>query len=152
MNFTWDALEAANTAYTRLARAYLELPPSQMKPDPAFLRDFYACIADDLNTPQALARVWDLLRDQSVTPAAKRASLQEADRVLGLGLGDSGPVARVTVISTDDLPEEVRRLVSARREARENKDYKKSDDLRAQIAKKGFDVKDTPDGQKVTKK
>jgi cysteinyl-tRNA synthetase len=152
MNFTWDALEAANTAYTRLARAYLELPPSQMKPDPAFLRDFYACIADDLNTPQALARVWDLLRDQSVAPTAKRASLQEADRVLGLGLGDSGPVARVTVISTDDLPEEVRRLVSARREARENKDYKKSDDLRAQIAKKGFDVKDTPDGQKVTKK
>lgn len=152
MNFTWDAIEGANTAYARLARAFLELPPSQLKPDPAFLKDFYAAIADDLNTPQALARVWDLLRDQSITPTVKRASLQEADRVLGLGLGESGPVARVTVISVADLPDEVQRLVSARQEARDNKDYKKSDDLRAQIAKKGFDVKDAPDGQKVTKK
>ena len=152
MNFTWDPLETADTAYTRLARAYLELPPSQLRPDQAFLRDFYAAIAEDLNTAQAIARVWDLLRDQKITPAVKRASLQEADRVLGLGLGDSGPVARVTVISTDDLPDEVRRLVSARKEARDAKDFKKSDDLRAQIAKRGFDVKDTPDGQKVTKK
>lgn len=152
MNFTWDAIEGANTAYTRLARAYLELPPSNLRPDPAFLKDFYAAIADDFNTPQALACVWDLLRNQDIAPAVKRASLQEADRVLGLGLGESGPVARVTVISVADLPEEVQRLVSARQEARDNKDYKRSDDLRAQIAKKGYDVKDAPDGQKVTKK
>ncbi len=152
MNFTWDAIEGANTAYTRLARAYLELPPSSLKPDPAFIKDFYAAVADDLNTPQALGRVWDLLRDPGLAPAVKRASLAEADKILGLGLGESGPVARVTVISVGDLPEEVQRLVSARGEARDNKDYKKSDELRAQIAKKGFDVKDGPDGQKVTKK
>lgn len=152
MNFTWDALEGAATAYTRLARAFLELPPSQLRPDPTFSRDFYAAIADDLNVPQALGRVWDLLRDPAVAPAVKRASLAEADRVLGLGLGESGPVARVTVISMGDLPNDVQRLVSARQEARDSKDYKKSDDLRAQIAKHGFDIKDTPDGQKVTKK
>ncbi len=152
MNFTWDAIEGANTAYTRLARAFLELPPSQMRPDPKFSKDFYACLADDLNTPQAVALVWDLLRDQKITPAVKRASLTEADRILGLGLGESGPVARVTVISTADLPDDVQRLVSARQEARDNKDYKKSDDLRAQIGKYGFDIKDAPDGQKVTKK
>lgn len=152
MNFTWDAIEGANTAYLRLSRAFLELPPSNLQPDAAFLRDFYAAIADDLNTAQALARAWDMLRDTGITPAVKRASLQEADRILGLGLGQSGPVARVTVISVGDLPDEVQRLLSAREEARQNKDFKKSDDLRAQIAKKGFEVKDTPDGQKVTKK
>ena len=152
MNFTWDAIEGANTAYTRLARAFLELPPSQMRPDPEFIKNFYAALAEDLNTPQAVALVWDLLRDQAIAPAVKRVSLAEADRVLGLGLGESGPVARVTVISMGDLPDEVKRLLSARQEARDNKDYKKSDDLRAQIAKKGFDVKDAPDGQKVTKK
>lgn len=152
MNFTWDAIEGASTAYTRLARAFLELPPSQMRPDPEFLKDFYAAIADDLNTPQAIGRVWDLLRDPAVAPAVKRASLAEADRILGLGLGQSGPVARVTVISTADLPQDVQRLVSARQEARDNKDFKKSDDLRAAIAKKGYDIKDAPDGQKVTKK
>lgn len=152
MNFTWDAIEAANTAYTRLTRAFLELPPSNLKPDVPFMRDFLAAIADDLNTPQAIARIWDLLREPSISPAVKRASLQEADKILGLGLGQSGPVAKVTVISMGDLPDEVQRLVSAREEARANKDYKKSDELRAQIAKKGFDVKDTPDGQKVTKK
>ena len=152
MNFTWDAIEGANTAYQRLTRAYLELPPSTLRPDTQFIQAFYAAIADDLNTPQALALVWDLLRDPQITPAVKRASLAEADRILGLGLGASGPVARVTVISTGDLPDEVQRLLSAREEARQNKDFKKSDDLRAQIAKKGFEVKDTPEGQKVTKK
>ncbi|MDB5225376.1 MAG: cysS [Candidatus Adlerbacteria bacterium] len=152
MNFTWDAVEGANTAYGRLVRAYLELPPSQMRPDETFLKDFYAAIADDLNTPQALARVWELLRDPAIIPAVKRASLAEADKILGLGLGDSGPVARVSVISVDDLPEDVQRLIAAREEARTNKDFKKSDDLRAQIAKKGFEVKDAPGGQKVTKK
>lgn len=152
MNFTWDAIEGANTAYGRLTRAFLELPPSNLKPDAKFMRDFLAAIADDLNTPQALARVWDMLRDPELIPALKRASLAEADKILGLGLGHSGPVAKVTVISTGDLPDEVQRLVAAREEARRNKDYKRSDDLRAQIAKKGFDVKDTPDGQKVTKK
>ncbi|MBP7770684.1 MAG: cysteine--tRNA ligase [Candidatus Pacebacteria bacterium] len=152
MNFTWDAIEGANTAYTRLARAFLELPPSNLKPDPQFIKEFYAAIAEDLNTPQAVALVWELLRNPDIAPAVKRVSLAEADRILGLGLGESGPVARVTVISVGDLPNDVQRLVSAREEARINKDYKKSDDLRAQIAKKGFDVKDAPDGQKVTKK
>lgn len=151
-NFTWDAIEGANTAYMRLTRAYLELPPSNLAPDPAFIKDFYAAIADDLGTPQAIARMWDMLRDQELAPAVKRASLAEADKILGLGLGASGPVARVTVISVGDLPGDVQRLLSAREEARQNKDFKKSDDLRAQIAKFGYEVKDTPDGQKVTKK
>jgi cysteinyl-tRNA synthetase len=151
-NFTWDAIEGANTAYGRLARAFLELPPSQLQADPTFLKDFYAAIADDLNMPQALARVWDLLRDPAVAPAVKRASLAQADKILGLGLGEQGPVARVSVISVADLPEEVQRLVAARGEARELKDFKKSDDLRAQILKKGYQIKDTAEGQKVTKK
>jgi cysteinyl-tRNA synthetase len=152
MNFTWDAIEGANTAYGRLARAYLELPPSHLKPDQKFLSDFYAAIADDLNTPQALARVWELLKDPTVTPAVKRVSLAEADRVLGLGLGEQGPMARVSVISVGDLPEEVQRLVMAREVARKNKDYKKSDELRAAMLKAGYEVKDTADGQKISKK
>jgi cysteinyl-tRNA synthetase len=152
MNFTWDAIEGADTAYQRLARAFLELPPSSMRPDPQFMQDFYAAIADDLNTPQAIGRVWELLRDPQVAPAVKRASLAQADKILGLGLGESGPMARVSVISLGDLPEDVQRLVAARQEARDNKDFKKSDDLRAQVAKKGYEVKDTAEGQKVTKK
>ena len=151
-NFTWDAVEGANTAYTRLSRAFLELPPSNLAPDAAFIRDFNAAIADDLNTPQALARMWDLLKDPEITPAVKRASLTVADRILGLGLGESGPTARLNVISVGDLPDEVQRLLSAREEARTSKNFKKSDDLRLEIAKKGFVVKDTPEGQKVTKK
>ena len=152
MNFTWNAIEGANTAYGRLSRAFLELPPSQLKPDAKFLHDFYAAIADDLNTPQALARVWELIKDPTVTPAVKRVSLAEADKILGLGLGEQGPVARVSVISVGDLPDEVQRLVMAREQARRNKDYKKSDELRAQILKAGYETKDTAEGQKITKK
>ncbi|HEY4501587.1 MAG TPA: cysteine--tRNA ligase [Candidatus Paceibacterota bacterium] len=152
MNFTWDAIEGANTAYGRLSRVFLELPPSHLKPDQKFLADFYAAMADDLNTPQALARVWELVKDPTVTPAVKRVSLAEADKILGLGLGEQGPTARVSVISVGDLPEEVQRLVLAREVARKNKDYKKSDELRTAILKAGYEAKDTADGQKITKK
>ena len=52
------------------------------------MKEFYAAIANDLDTPRALALVWELVKDSSVSPATKRASLLMADKILALGTGN----------------------------------------------------------------
>ncbi len=151
INFTWEAVEGANAALGRLKRLYLELPSSRLPADASFLQDFYAAIAEDLNTPRALARVWDMVRDESLTPAVKKSSLVVADKLLGLGLGETGPRAKLP-IKTEDLPEGIQELIAARESARANKDFEKADELRREIESGGFELKDTPEGPKVTKK
>lgn len=150
-NFTWDALEGADTTFTRLQRFFLSLPAAQEPADPVFVGDFYTAIADDLNTPIALARVWELVKDTTVSPAAKRASLVLADAVLGIGLSEKQRAAKLTV-GTDELPAAVQALVVEREEARRAKDFERSDALRDKIQAEGYEIQDTPGKQEVSKK
>jgi cysteinyl-tRNA synthetase len=151
MNFTWDALTGADTALKRLRRTFLELPKGGVA-NAEFLKDFYNAIANDLDTPKALARVWDFVKDDSIAPADKRASLLEADKILGFGLGTKGAEAKLVVLEESDLPEEVQTLLDERNLARIAKNYQRSDELRIQIEGLGYDLTDTVEGQKITKK
>ncbi len=149
MNFTWEAIEAADTALGRLTRLYHELPPSGLAPNVAFLQKFYIAIANDLNTAQALAHLWDMLKDPAISPAVKRASLFEADKILGLGLAD--PQKTIKMHVGEEFPAEVSTLLKEREEARKNKDFAKADELREKIQGLGYEIKDTPEGPTLTK-
>jgi cysteinyl-tRNA synthetase len=143
MNFTWEALEGANAALVRLARAYHELPDGT--PDQNFLKMFYAAIADDLDTPKALALVWKNIK------TLNKATLVETDNILGLGLAEVRPMQKLEISHTD-LPEDVRELLNSREAARAKKDFAKADEFRAEIESAGYDLKDTPEGPQITKK
>jgi cysteinyl-tRNA synthetase len=145
MNFTWEAIEGADTALKRLVRAYLEMPEGG-EPDTKFLEEFYKAIANDLDTPKALALVWEHIK------TLNRATLAEADKILGLGLTEVKPPYKLAVVAQTDLPEEVQVLVKEREAARHEKDFAKADDLRGQIEALGYNIKDTPEGQKLSKK
>jgi cysteinyl-tRNA synthetase len=145
MNFTWEAIEGADTALKRLVRAYLETPEGG-KPDATFLQEFYKAVANDLDTPKALALVWEHIKNLN------QATLAEADKVLGLGLDDTRPPQKLAVVEQSDLPEDVQMLAKEREAARESKDFDKSDNLREQIEAQGYNIKDTPEGQKLSKK
>lgn len=152
MNFTWESIEAADQALKRLRHMYLELPPSNLPVDRQFADDFYAALAEDLNTPRALARVWEMLKDPALSPAQKRVCLALADKLLALGLADKGPSASLKVIPATELPEGIRELVASREAARNGKDYAKADEFRAELESAGYVIKDTPQGPQVTKK
>jgi cysteinyl-tRNA synthetase len=145
MNFTWEAIEGADTALKRLVRAYLEMPEGG-EPNAAFLQEFYKAIANDLDTPKALALVWEHIKNLN------RTTLAEADKILGLGLTEVKPPYKLAVLAQTDLPEEVQTLVKEREAARNNKDFAKADELRGQIEALGYEIKDTPEGQKLSKK
>lgn len=154
MNFTWEAIEGANTALLKLTRFFFEElgKTKEGEPDPMFVKHFTDALADDLNTSQALARMWELVRDDTTAPETKKASLIFADKILGLGFTEAHAAKKIAVIETNELPEEVQNLLNERKEARDAKDFAKSDELRAKIEELGFVVKDSPDGPQITKK
>lgn len=157
VNFTWNALDAAAQAYARLEKYFVEtlLPLKGGEIDAAYRRRFHEAINDDLDTPKALAVVWELIKDKNVEGKNKKATLLDFDRVLGLGLIQDKKKLRtrtsISVVELKDLPEETRLLVIAREEMREKKDWAKADELREEISKQGYTVEDLPEGPKVTK-
>ncbi len=139
VNFTWEALEANQNALTKLYNLVESLPaPSEA--DTNYVEKLVAAMSDDLDTPKVVALVWEIAKDESLDPAIKHATLLAADDILGLGLHDMKIV---------EIPAEVTKLVDERAEARNNKDWSASDTLRDQIRELGFDVLDTPEGQKI---
>lgn len=154
MNFTWDAIEGANTSLQRLTRFFFE----DIKKSPGtgetstFRKDFTEAIANDLDTPRALARIWELIKDETSSEAHKRECLIFADSILGLGFTEAGEGKKIAVIETEDLPGEVQELVEERAAARAAKNFAKSDELRAKIESLGYELKDTAEGALVTLK
>lgn len=143
VNFIWEAMEAAQTALKRLYSLYLELGEGEKgQVNEEYKNKFTEYINDDLNTPRALSLLWDVIKDENLTPADKKATVLDFDKVLGLGFAD---------LKQEEIPEEVAKLIQEREEARKNKDFKKSDELREKINSLGYEIKDTPEGQKVSK-
>ncbi|MBS3923540.1 MAG: cysteine--tRNA ligase [Nitrosarchaeum sp.] len=142
MNFNWEALEASEVALKRLYRQYLDLGANVGQISPEYQNKFRERISDDLDTPRAISLLWDLMKDENVSNADKKATILDFDRVLSLGFAD---------LKEDEVPEEIQNLVLEREEARKNKNFQRSDELRDKIYSLGYEVKDTDQGQKVYK-
>lgn len=142
LNFTWEALEASETAYKRMNSAVHELPDGG-KPHTESVQKALSFVADDLDTPKALALIWDILKDSQITPADKKATILKIDALLGLITEEKK--------ETVSLPPEVQALAEERKQARLKKDWKKSDELRSAINAQGFEIKDTPTGYTLTR-
>ena len=104
------------------------------------MKDFNEAMENDLGAPQALSILWKLVKDSSVSEADKLAVLYHMDRILGLGLPEAEKKTE-TVGTEEDL-----KLLQERAEAKKNKDYKRADEIRDELKKRGFNVKDTPSG------
>jgi cysteinyl-tRNA synthetase len=133
MTYKEEALEQASAALINLRRAVANLGNDNGQIENNFKTQFTEAINDDLNMPQAIAILNNLIK-ADLDPAVKRATINEFDKVLALNL------------IADELPEEIKVLTQKRLEARNNKDWKLSDDLREQIEAKGFIVEDGQNG------
>ncbi len=85
VNFTWEALEAANNAFEKLKRFVGPLS-ALGEVSEEYKKQFAQKLENDLNTPQAVAVLWTLVKDKDVSPEDKLATLLDFDKVLGLGL------------------------------------------------------------------
>lgn len=147
MEFTWESLTGAETALKRLRRTLHTLNADSPVSDPSVLAQyrqiFTEYINKDLDTPKALALIWEVLKDASLCDADKKSLILSFDTVLGLSLHAH---------KETEIPLEVQTLILERNTARENKNFALSDSLRTQIEALGFEVLDTPEGTKVEKR
>ncbi|MBX4186846.1 MAG: cysteine--tRNA ligase [Candidatus Doudnabacteria bacterium] len=144
LNFTDESMTAAQNALNNLYQeiSTYEEPKGNC---PQFEQNFEEAMDDDLNTPKAIAIMWDLINTDEFPTAAKTETLFKFDQVLGLKLKEVWEAAKV-------LPDTVKELVSQREAARKAKDFSRSDELRKAIESNGYILEDTPDGYRLKKK
>lgn len=146
MNFTWEALKGAEAALNRLR---LEIAKWD-KPKigcAEFEEKFLQAINNDLNLPEALSIVWDLVKSDYPS-SAKAESLFKFDEVLGLNLAKSKELLKKKAL---EIPKSIMEMVREREKLRRQKHYGQSDQLRNKIKKLGYKVLDTEKGTEVSK-
>lgn len=143
-NFTWESLEAAQHALERLRTGARALPrPEDENSLTADLKEsIESAWRDDLNMPLLLARAWEIVKREDLSPLLRAEALNYADSVLGLNLF-APPLS---------IPEEVLSLVKRRNEARDLGNFEESDRLRVEIRSLGYDLKDTKSGVELTRR
>src|SRR3989344_3648096 len=142
MNFNWEALEGAETALKRLYGLYMSLGEKIGKVDKEYQEKFKEFVFDDLDTPRALSLLWDVLKDEKISNANKKATILDFDKVLGLDFAN---------LKEEKISEAILKLVEEREEVRKNKDFKKSDELIKKINSLGYEIEDKNSGYKINK-
>ncbi len=148
INFTWEGIEATSKSLERLRKSYQThlkgtdiLSEEDMKKLAELEEKFHRAINDDMNMPVALSYVWDVAKfDKKSKDVAE--VLSKFDTVLGI---------KIDKEENQELPQEVIDLIEQREEAREQKDWAKSDILRDEIKNLGYEIKDTKDGLEIKK-
>jgi cysteinyl-tRNA synthetase len=168
LQFNWDNLDAARNAFTRLKNRIIEFKTSSEQNQKTVNEDvnspersrraddsneliadykqrYLEAVNDDLNIPAGLAVLWDVVRNDLLSPNTRLELLYDFDKVLGLGLKD------VKEKSGDEIPEEVMSLVNQRTQAKKNKNFKLADELRNKVKEMGYVIIDKKDGVEIKK-
>ena len=164
INFSREQFEAANASLNRLYTARNSLrfqvengEDRPMTPDEkaftgrlkTYEKRFDDAMDDDMNTADALGAIFELVKDANVT--IQQGASREAAKAALTSLEAVCDVLGLLAKKEDELPEEIAALVRERAEARKNKDWARSDELRNRIVSAGYILEDTKQGQKVRK-
>jgi cysteinyl-tRNA synthetase len=155
LNFTMEGLAAARTALARVdawRERLVQTAGSETHSEepPADTEGFFSSLDDDLNVSGALAVLFETLRESNRRMDGGELTASQARGLLDWLARVDGVLALEPEVAAG-IPSEVEELAAARASARAAKEWKKSDELRDQIAALGWTVKDTKDGQKLTK-
>ena len=111
-----------------------------------YLANFDKALCDDLSTPRALAELWGVLKDTSISPADALAAAFDMDAVLGLNLREEADKRAGSHDEDPAFAAEIENLIQKRKEAKEARDYGRADEIRQQLKEKGITLEDSPAG------
>ncbi|MBK8982969.1 MAG: cysteine--tRNA ligase [Ignavibacteria bacterium] len=151
--FTFEALDAAKNGYNNLKSRVLnmkttggELRDASAQIISDYKKSFKEKINDDLNMPEAMAVLWEAVKDNSLNDGEKLHLIYDFDKVFGLGLESFNFNEGNT-----EIPDEIKKLAEIRTEAKSQKDFKKADEIRQLVKQKGYDISDSKDGFTIKK-
>ena len=155
LNFTFEGAYGAQKALERLYDGYVKNTNGTDIVEESVIKEykdkFDNFVNDDMNIPGAMSVVWEVVRNAKKSSQFSKLLL-EFDKVLGLDIINSEKYLEEFKNSqAEELPDEIKELVEQRKQARANKDWNKSDELRDLIISKGYSIKDTKDGIIVKK-
>lgn len=150
LNFTWESLASAQKAleelYAQIASLRSQrgkrtaLSAEKLATTDALRAKFNEALINDLNTPQAVAVVWEAIKS-NIPPGDKYDLLVDFDDVLGLGFAEAKAKEE-----NRDIPASIQTLLAKREEFRKQGKFREADDVRKEIETLGFVVKDTSSG------
>lgn len=159
LNYTIELIEACRNSLERLytcrenldfAIAHAHGSSAQLAEKAAAAKQkFITAMEDDLNTPDALAALFDLVREiNTLSPDADADTLRAAAAVFDELTGVLGLLYNR---KKEEIPPEVTALVAERAAAKKAKDWARADALRAELAALGWSVMDTAKGPQITR-
>ena len=139
LDFDFDNLKSAKNSYERLKNIIAEFKDDK-KENKIYLKKFEEAINDDLNIPNALQILWNLVRDEKAE--GKLRTIKRMDEVFGLKLLEK---------ENFSVPKNIRDLAEKRQRLREEKNWVESDKLRDEINKLGYIIEDKEEGYSLKK-
>ncbi|MDP3955716.1 MAG: cysteine--tRNA ligase [bacterium] len=139
LNVTWEGLEVSRDAlrslYDSLYALHQQTGNTLNGDTSNYVNLFEQAISDDFNAPVAVATLLAMIKDSNLNPKDRYATALKFDNVLALGMA-------VTMTRYENIPSQVQELFLRRNQARKNKDFVLSDELRDQLYQVGFEVRD----------
>jgi cysteinyl-tRNA synthetase len=157
LNFTFEGLEAAKNAVDRLTTFTRRLLDANGKGCGEGIkllmgktqRDFEEAMDDDLNINNALATLFDFVREVNRLMDENMLSKEEAEEAYSLMMKFDEVLGIIGEVKKEEqLPKEAEELIQRREEARKAKDWKTADNIREQLKAMGVIIEDTPQGVK----
>ncbi len=152
LNYSDEHLDNARNALTRFYTALRGLPEATPTADTQFEKDFHAAMLDDFNTPEALATLFELVREinrvraeDEAAAASLGALLRQLGDLIGILQSDAESYLRGGA-SENDGDAEIDALVAQRNEAKANKDWGTADEIRNKLQEMGIVLEDGPSG------
>ncbi len=157
LNWTDKSIEQAHSTLNRIYRILkkvedINIDQNNVNSIPDSVLD---CLCDDLNTPEALAKLNHIVNKLSKASSnSEKKELKEQVYAVSniLGILKESPDKWLGIGQSDDNVDEINKLIAERNQARKLKDFSKADDIRNKLAKIGVEIEDTPDGTIWSKK
>ena len=147
LNFTWDAIKSAKNSLNKLRDMIALHKDVNKKIDKNIIskyeEQFLDAINDDMNMPVAISIVWEIAKEKEKSNDFYEL-IKKFDSVLSLDLDKNDK-------EDINIPEDIKLILNEREDARKNKNFAKSDELRDKLKELGYIVKDTKDGQIIEK-
>ena len=161
LNFTFEGLQGAESTVERLRNFRSLVADAKTAegsneevagPVAKALADFEAAMDDDFNTAAALAAIHDLVREVNVVLAHDGLMSNDRDAVLDAIAKFDSVLSIFGDMETASLDADVEALVAEREEARRQRNFARSDEIRDLLADRGIVLEDTKDGVRWKRK
>jgi cysteinyl-tRNA synthetase len=147
LEFSEGALAGAGARVERIRNFVLDLPAPDDEGEDELVRRsreaVLAALSDDFNTPRALAALFEMIaQGNRMQLAGARGALEEVLPLFGL---------ESLLRPAEEVDSEAKLLMEAREQARADRDFGRADRIRDELASKGYQVRDTPEGPRLVR-